>query len=427
MKFKTDIIKWMCVAFLLCGFYLSCVEEIELKSDGYFESALVVEAILTDELKTHKILLSRSYEISSVSPILEFGAKVSLVDENGVVIYFQEVQPGMYLSEIEFQAMPNIDYELVIILNNGDTIKSEKMQLTHQTQIDELYVQRGFNENNVEGISVFVNSYDEQGSSKYYRFEYEETYKIVAPLYTPLELVPNDVQFPILNGELDFSDLEAIIEMLVVQKFRDEQEQICYNTINSNDIIQVNTNVFDEDRLDQFRIRFIGRNNYYIAHRYSILVRQYVQSLEGYTYYNLLNEFSQNENIFSESQTGQIEGNLFTMNEPSKFVIGFFEVSSVDEKRVYFNYSDLFPQAQAPEYYTTCDDFFRPPLLEEDFAHNITNSPLLDYLNSGMQLFDEVEDFNPSPFENAPFRLVIEPCGDCTYLGKNYPPIWWEE
>lgn len=406
---------------------MSCVEEIELASSGDFESAVVVEATITNEFKIHNVLLSRTFKIGDTGPVPESNADVSIIDGNGNVFEFKENELGVYSSIELFRAVPNLDYQLIVMTSNGDRISSKTMQLTNESPMDDLYIERGYNENNVEGISAFVDTYNALGNAKYYRFEYEETYKIVAPLYSPIELVPNDVQFPILSGELDSFGLDDIIELLVIQKFRDEQEQICFNTIASNTILQANTSELNEDRLDHFRVRFIGRSNYSISHRYSIKVRQYVQSFEGHTYYKLLNEFSGSENIFSETQVGRLEGNLVNVDDSSKFVIGFFEISSVDEKRVYFNYADLFPQEPLPPYYTICDDYFRPPLLEEDYFHNITNSPLLDFLNVGMQYYEEVDDFNPSPFEYAPFRLVIEPCGDCTVLGENYPPVWWED
>jgi len=405
----------------------SCVEEIPLETES-FESILIVEATITNENKQHEILLSRSYKLGSNQPIYESDATVIVSDDLGNSFTFNETEQGTYVSENVFAAQPNRNYNLSIVTSDGRIYASTEKQLTYNTSIDNLYVERGLNEDGIEGVSVFLDSYDPTRSSNYYRHEYEETYKVIAPLYSPREVISKGVQFPILFDDIPyFESLEDIVNFLVEVKFRDEQEQICYNTINSNTLILTNTIDLVEDKLDKYRIRFLNRDSYTIRHRYSILVRQYVQSREAYVFYETLNGFSESESVFTENQAGFLEGNVFSTQNSSENVFGFFEVASVDEKRVFFNYDDLFPGEVLPAYYIECDEFFTPALIKEDFAHNWIGSPLVDAINEGMQFYDENVDENNSPFFYAPFRLVQEPCGDCTVLGNNSIPDFWEE
>ena len=295
------------------------------------------------------------------------------------------------------------------------------MQLTQPTNIDNLYVERDFNENGLEGVSVYVDSYDPTGNSKYYRHEYEETYKIIAPLYpdTNEELIPNGVEFPILpENQPNFSTTQELMDFLVTKQFRPVEEQICYNTLASNDIIVTNTTELAEDRLDKYRVRFVGRNNTEIRYRYSILVKQYVQSLEAHTFYKTLKSQSISESVFSDTQPGFLQGNVFSSNNNNQRVIGFFEVSSYNSKRVFFNYTDLFPGESLPPYFIVCDDFFKPDLLTVDILSGIwTGSPLIQAINDGFQYFDDDGD--------PPYRLVLNVCGDCTFLGETEVPDFW--
>jgi hypothetical protein len=295
------------------------------------------------------------------------------------------------------------------------------MQLTPPTSIDELYVEKDYNENGIEGVSVYLDSYDATGNSKFYRHEYEETYKIIAPLYSSEELIPNGVVFPILVADQpDFSTNQEIMDFLVTKQFREEQEQVCYNTIKSNTIMTTNTNDLLEDRLNKYRVRFIGRHNPEIIHRYSILVKQFVQSIEAYSFYEALKTQSISENVFSETQPGFLVGNVFSDTNSNEKVIGFFEVASVDSQRVFFNYTDLFPGENLPPYFMACDDFFTPDLLTIDFLSGIwTASPLVQAVNEGFQYYDDEAE--------PPYRLVFNVCGDCTYLGSNSEPEFWEE
>ncbi len=288
-------------------------------------------------------------------------------------------------------------------------------------------MERNFNENEEEGVSVFVNATESTNESVHYRFEYEETYKVIAPLYSPLELV-------ILNDDFDYTQdffvgntLQEIMDFFFLLQQRPEQEQICYNTVKSNEIILGNTDELIDDDLNQFRVRFIGRENYILSYRYSILVRQFIQSQEANAYYRTLSDFSNSESVFTENQPGFLEGNVFSMVDQDEKVVGFFEVSSVDEKRVFFNYADLFPGEQLPPYVVECDDFITPILLKEDFVHNIIGSPVIDGLRQGFQFYDFTNDTNPSYLAVRPYVLVIEVCGDCTVLGANEVPDFWEE
>ncbi len=403
-----------------------CVEEIPLETES-FESILIIEATITNENKQQEILLSRSYMFDSI-PINESNAIVRVIEDAVNTYIFTEVEAGVYKSQTAFAAQPNRNYSLSVVTSDGREYGSTNKQLTQSTSIDNLYVERDFNENGNEGVSVYVDSYDPTGNSKYYRHEYEETYKIIAPLYSPRELISNGVQFPILeNDTFQYDTIESIIDLLVELKFRDQQEQVCYKTVKSNTFILENTEAYIEDKLEKYRVRFLNRDSYTIMHRYSILVRQYVQSREAYTFYETLNSFSESETVFSENQPGFLEGNVFSVENKNENVFGFFEVASIDEKRIFFNYSDLFVNESQPDFYIECDEFFTPVLIREDFAHNWISSPLVDAINDGYQFYDENDVEVSSPFSYAPFRLVLEPCGDCTFLGNNNVPDFWED
>jgi hypothetical protein len=397
---------------------ISCVDEIPLETDS-FESVLVIEATITNENKQQEILLSRSFMFDSIS-VQESGATVKVIDDAMNTFTFLETEPGVYKSQSPFAALPNRNYNLSVVAS-GSEYGSSEMQLTQPTTIDNLYFERDFNENGIEGVSVYIDSYDPTGNSKFYRHEYEETYKIIAPLYSPEELISNGVVFPILPAnQPNFNSIQELMDFLVTIQLRPEQEQICYNTIASNTIIVTNTNDLLEDRLDKYRVHFVGRDNSEIMYRYSILVRQFVQSLEAHAFYETLKSQSISESVFSETQPGFLQGNVFSENDATQKVIGFFEVTSFDSKRVFFNYADLFLDEDLPPYYVVCDDFFKPDILTVDPLSGIwTGSPLVQAINDGFQYFDSEGDL--------PYRLVLNVCGDCTNLGSNTVPDFWEE
>jgi len=381
-----------------------CVEEIDIVETDQFENYLVVEATLTDQEISQEISLSRTYSLEDNVVPPESNADIKVTDSNGVEYSFEELSPGQYRSAEIFAAQPNINYTLTIRTQNGNLYESREMLLTSVNPIDELFFERDFNENGQEGVSVFVNNYDPLGQSNFYRFKYEESYKVIAPLWTSLDLIDN-----LAAGVASYDERFEFIP-------RSTDELICYKTNVSNSIIITNTKDLIEDRLNNFRVLFLNRNDFKIAHRYSILLTQFIQSAEAYTFYQFLSEISESENLLSETQPGFLSGNITSLSNTEENVIGFFEVVSADTQRIYFNYEDLFSNELLPPYPIQCgiENFYAPLFDQLDEA--LASRDYKFYLNN-----DEPEELE------GPYFLVPAPCGDCTFYGDSSPPVWWEE
>ena len=381
--------------------FFSCVEEIDLKTEEEFESTLVIEATITNELKNQIIFLSRAYLLEEQGPSSERNAQVSVISDDGDSYEFFETDSGKYVSIKQFAPQSNKNYRLKVITSNGRNYSSENAQLTNTTQIDDLYAVRDVNEDGLEGVSIYVDSFDSTSSSIYYNYIYEETYKIIAPKYSPQDLI-------VVSRNPWFFELQP----------KPEQQQICYGSANSNTIIIENTNKFDEDRVEKFRVRFLSKKNAIISHRYSILVRQFIQSIEAHEFYRALKDLSESESILSQSQPGFLNGNVFSLSNEEEKVIGFFQVSSVDERRIYFNYSDLFPNESLPPYFQSC------PVFAPEEVTIAGTSPLADALDQGNKYFEPNENMMDG---EGGYDLVPPACGNCTVIGNNYPPDFWVE
>jgi len=387
---------------------IACTEPYEFK-DPVFESALVVEATITDENKIQSVMLSRSFPLDTIIMSGESGAVVQITDDTGAVFSFDHQGGGEYLSRVPFAATEGRAYTLSIRTSDGNSYVSETSSIRAGSQIENVYAVREFTDDQIEGISIYVDSYDPTNSATYYKYEYEETYKIIAPYY--------------------IYDLEAYViaplpEPEVGTRPRSREEKTCYATELSKNIIQITTADLNEDRVSRFPVRFISRENYIISHRYSILVKQYVQSREAFTYYATLKSLSSSESLFSQLQTGFLEGNIRSEQNESEKVIGFFEVSSVSQERIFFNYQDLFPGDELPDYLIDCM-ITSPP-----FFSIAETSTLIDGIEFG--LYDYYDDYdtanNPLNFEEyGPYLMVTAGCGDCTEFGSNIVPAFWEE
>ncbi len=388
----------------MAGLFLTtCVEEFEPETIT-FESALVVEATITDEVKTQEIYLSRTFAFEEDGPESETSATVGVTDDQGSSFAFVESEPGIYRSVAEFGAITGRDYTLNITTSDGRGYSSSAMELPPTTELDSIYAERIVDSNGVDGIAIYADSFDQTNSSNNYRYTYEETFRIIAPRWKPDDLAPDD------------SQLVGPCAVKLVPK--ESEEQTCYRTDFSTDIIQFQTNDLEEDRISRFLIRFISNQDYIISHRYTIQVRQLIQSDQSYAFYETLNEFSSIESLFSSTQPGFLNGNVSSDTNGNEKVLGYFDVATVDEKRLFFNYEDFYPGEPLPPYVNPC----------------MPSAPVIAN-EGGCVLRVQVEaniirylDLNQDPpLNEGPYLVVPRVCGDCTEIGSIEVPEFWTE
>lgn len=373
-----------------------CVEPFELESDKY-ENLVVVEGTITNENKNQLILLSTTYELEEEGPSPLSNAQVRVIDDTDTYI-FEEGNPGEYVSVYPFRAEEGRSYQLEFITPGERYYKSDPVQFAGTTTIEDVYAQRGSNIEGDPGIEIRVNGSGTSGNTGYYRYEYEETYKIQSFFFKSQDIILDE------NGNIDLVP-------------KSKEEYTCYKTDLSQNIVISNTNTLNQDNVQGELLRFIGSRNPVFAHRYSILVKQFGISKEAYSYYNTLKDISESESLFSQVQPGHVPGNIYSVNDPDENVLGFFGVSSVTEKRVFFNYTDFYNlnDAHRPTFTPYC-----PRIRPTTFEY------LLELMSSGSYRF--FDDIGIGPPTNRPrYRLVYADCVDCTQIGSNEVPEFWEE
>ncbi|MEM7186145.1 MAG: DUF4249 domain-containing protein [Bacteroidota bacterium] len=384
---------------------MACVEEINV-SEETFDSALVVDATITNQQQRHQIYLSRTYQFEDDGPAAETGAQV-LVSGNGVTYRFDESEvPGVYVSSTEFAAQSGIDYTLQINTSDGSVYTSVAKQLTNNVGIENIYVQRENNDDDVNGMSIYIDSYNPGGDSQFYRYEYEETFKIVAPLWRDQDAIV----------------IEGYPFCTVGLTERPEEQRICFRTETSNTTNLFTTANLSEDRVTRHLVHFVQSDDYKISHRYSLLARQYVHSQEVFEYLETLDSFIQEGSLFSQIQPGFVPGNISSETNPNQMVIGYFEVASVTEKRVFFNYVDFYPNDLLPPYISTCR-IRSPGRFPEHQDKSEMCGPLIRAIERRTKVFLEVNEGS----DFFPFQMVPRVCGDCTAIGRTNPPDFWVE
>ena len=383
-------------------FQIGCTEPYEIESVAY-ERVLVVESTITNELKPQVVKLSRTSTLENPEILLENNANVTVSGNNGDWYYFsQDNETGFYISEQAFRTQPNVKYTLSIKTQDGKNYKSAEVILPSEVEMDEVYAERIEDlGDNKDGVQVLVNTEDATGSAKYFRYEYEEAYKIIAPNPSPF-----------ISEIINYNPSNGTYQVLLTPR---EPEEICYSSEISSGITQTTTTELNENRVFRFPVRYLSKLDAKLQTRYSILVKQYVQSVEAYTFYKIVNELGSVESLLSQGQPGYVAGNMVSEENPDEKVLGFFEASSMTSKRIYFNYEDF--GLEKPPYFIECE-----PLLLD---YNVTINP-----NQREIIYTQLTFFNYQVLNFSQFTkyLIVQPeCSLCTSFSSNIKPDFWED
>lgn len=429
-KTKYEIAKiFMCLlVFCISG----CIEDFEIENiTNVLDGSLVVDARITDSESRQSIFLSRTFDLGDAEPAPESGAQVGIIDEMGNRIEFLELTPGHYTNEGELALKNGSIYKLEIITVDRVRYLSKEVRLPEKVTIEDLRAERRVNGVGTDGLTILLDNEDYPGLSNHFRFEFEETYQIFAPYPNPFDW--DQIDYDINDGD----GWEVTIGG------RSERVDICYGQNRSKEIILASTEALASGGLDDFQVRFLEFDNPVISHRYSILVKQYHHDVNARAFFETLNSFSSIESIFSNVQTGRLEGNIDVQNSDKALVFGYFELSSYSEKRLFLNYREFFPDEELPPYFMNCATG-APPLYPRGFHITPTaggeiiidgtnSSPLIEGILAGLYAYhadnDDYDDFidNEGLGGAAPFLVKPLGCVDCGTFGSYKKPDFWIE
>ena len=120
-----------------------------------------------------------------------------------------------------------------------------------------------------------------------------------------------------------------------------------------------------------------------------------------------------------------MEGNTDTK------VLGFFEVAPVVEKRMYFNYADLFPNETLPDYVVGCFPRSSPESHTSYCAMGLNSNTcplsIIESVNIDLISYYGINEGILVGVCPGPYVFTFKACGDCTILGSSTVPDFWEE
>jgi hypothetical protein len=383
-----------------------CVEPYVPELKGY-ESLLVVEGLITDENTSYSVKLSRSVQDQDTVPETISDATIYISDENSKNFYLKNYGNGLYKTDsIEFHGVIGKTYILHVQTGDGNIYESEPYTMEAVSDIDNIYYARDQEIGNSgtvmnEGLRIFLDS--RGGINKYYRWEYEETWKFKVPYPKKYDYVNETLFVPVADVK-----------------------EYCYKMRKSQEIIIYSSFAGKSDRVEGQNVSFIDpKKSDRLLLQYSILMKQYSVSEKEYDFWYNMKQINEKGGSIYSLQPFPVISNIHNINDPEERVLGYFQVSSVKEKRKFITFNEL-AEMNFPNYRNPCK---RVEMAPKDYPRSLYSPPLTwddlyeMYSTSGYYF---VEPFFKAGTEVIEKMVFAKPeCANCEITGIETKPDFW--
>ena len=375
-------LKYIYIYTLLLIITFSCREPFTPEIDRY-ENILVIDGLITDQEGPYVVKLTRSFAFDESFPAPEEGALVRIMDEDNVMYECPEDEAGIYKSNDSFRGKIGSSYKLLVSTSDQQNYESDWVELRDVPKIDsishEIQVRSTSDPNqSVYGMEIKVNTHDDLDQTRYYRWEWVETWEILTPITS--SFYPDEVR--------------------------------CWQTAGSG-VISIGTSEhLTHDIIEDYPIYYVSTENNKLRIKYSILVNQYALSREAYSYWKSLQDITMNTGTLFDPTPAMVTGNISNISDPEIPVLGIFQASALKQERIFIDRSEIPKSLDIPSGYSSCNFF------------DIVDSVEIDYYSS--RGFPLAEIYTLAGVDHYIFTNS-EMCFRCTLSGSNQKPEYWPE
>jgi hypothetical protein len=364
---------------------LSCKKPYLPPAVSSSKNYLVVEGVINSGTDSTIIKLSRTVHLSSGTTINPETNAVLIVESDQNIIYpLTEATDGFYAT-----AGLNLDitrkYRLRIKTVGNQQYLSDFVQVKTTPPIDSV----GFIiEKN--GLQIYANAHDIQNNTRYYRWDYVETWQFHSEFQSNL-----------------ISDGQEIVQRTPAQMIYN-----CFGNNTASSIVLGSSAKLRQDEIFQNPITTIASTSEKIETKYSILLRQYALTGDAFTFWQNLKTSTEQLGSIFDAQPSNIKANIHNVNNTAEPVIGYVSACTVQTKRIFISNTQLPKSWEAVYPYNCTQD-------SVSSAGDITNLTHLPSFTIPTNPY-----FHGSAF--AGYLSSSVECVDCTVRGVTKQPAFWK-
>jgi len=302
----------LAVLMMLC---LACIDPYAPDMLSVDYGILVIDGFFVPN-DTTRITLSRTVTMDAEqSAGSEPPATVGIESDHGFSLVLAPQKGQLYTAPpvtVDNQA----NYRLTVRTADGRVYESDYVPLHTKTSVDSVVVHE---EPGGENVSFNVFAHDVSNTSRYYSFQYDETWEYSA---------------------LDYSIYRWDNGVVVPRKSAAELYS-CWNTRPSSEIRVTSTAQLSEDVVFDFPLAEMRQSDRRLYFAYSLNVRQYVLTPEAFNYWTATRKNSEELGGLFDPMPSQPGSNYRCTTDPGRPVVGFFTTSEVTTKRLFVKRAEL--------------------------------------------------------------------------------------
>ncbi len=355
-------------------------------STGY----LVVEGNINSGNGTTTITLSRTTKLDSFTIKYEQGAIVKVEGDDNSSYSLAETGAGQYTADLNLN--PTVKYKVSITTSNGKQYVSDLAQVKTNPPIDSISWQQEH-----DGVGIYINTHDPQNNTRYYQWEFVETWEFHSHYVTSLKYFVDNNTMPPSYAVVYRNGLHN----------PDSSLYVCYQSAPSSNIFIGSTAKLSNDVV-YLPLVFIPHADWKLSVLYSIEVKQHALTKEGYEFLERMKKNTETTGSVFDAQPSELNGNIHCITDPTEPVIGYINISPVYSKRIFISNSQL------PDwgYEQSC---FRMEIDNISDSIKLKGLGLTPTYPNKLGMFGAILTFYVSSVE----------CVDCTLRGTNVKPSFW--
>ena len=384
--------KYIWCVILLTAMYAACKKPYNPPVISSNNNYLVVEGVINTGNDSTVFKLTRTVNIAdAVSTAGVDNCEVTVESEAGNSFTLMQIGSGKYAIGA-MNLDPTKKYRLHIKTPDGKEYASDYTANKPTLPIDSIgFIAQGNN------LRLYVNTHDATNNSRYYRWDFAETWRFHSKFLTEYIVDPDSNKLRERTGA--------------------EQVFYCFAGDASSNILIGSSAKLGQDVIYQAPLITIPSESEKIELRYSILVRQYTLTKEAYNFWENIKKNTEQLGSIFDAQPSQLMGNIHCISNPTEPVIGYISVTNVQSKRIFIDNSQL-PQTWVPVYPFQCSAdsaLFKNKQGVDDVELNI--------IKGGAYALAQIETRRTI----LGYTFTSSSCADCTVRGRVQQPSFWKE
>jgi hypothetical protein len=387
--------------YLLLFFALgSCIQKFQPQLSSPPTGYLVVEGIISSGGGPASVTLSRTTRLVDSSFVYEAGASVQVEGNDNSVYAFAEQGNGVYgITDLNLNS--GLQFRLRIKTTDGEVYLSDFAPVNITPPVDSISWQTDSG-----GIQINASTHDPAGNTRYYKWDYLETWEFHSPFIQELRY---DTIIDPTTGKPELG--------IIPLPTPGDSVYTCWQSAHSTQLLLGTSASLSSDVIANFPVGFVPSTSVKLSVEYSTLVNQYALSAAEFNFLLLMQKNTEETGSVFGAQPTELHGNIHSLSHPGETVVGYVGFSTVQQKRIFI------ARTQLPASWRPIIEGCAPDSVDTYIPGR--GDPYREIKAAFFEGLLPTSIVKAEPGGSFQFLAAPPVCVICTFSGTNIKPSFW--